>query len=187
MAGGLELPAPEVRASIFLQTARKHSLKTLKQLGSDDPWSPCTGQSGLTEGGGGPDVRPGSRLAGPQERPLAAPTPPFPPSLATPGPPASLAQSGLPAPPRPAALQRKATSRDSRQVARPFPQGPRDKPLQEQPSDGPSPARHQRQPGTQGSFSSDIWKRRERNRKTHSNRRSEVASKGQESEDLAVL
>ena len=98
MAGGLELPAPEVRASIFLQTARKHSLKMLKQLGSDDPWSPCTGQSGLTEGGGGPDVRPGSRLAGPQERPLAVPTPPFPPSLATPGPPASLAQSGLPAP-----------------------------------------------------------------------------------------
>lgn len=36
-------------------------------------------------------------------------------------------------------LQRKATSRDSRQVARPFPQGQRDKLLQEQPSDRPLP------------------------------------------------
>ena len=45
--------------------------------------------------------------------------------------------------PRPSAagrtLQRKATSRDSLQVARPFPQGPRDKLLQEQPGDRPLP------------------------------------------------
>ena len=96
VAGGLGLPAPEVRASIFLLTARNHSLKMLKQLGSDDPWSPCTSQSGPIEGGGGPHVRPGDQLSEPQERPLAVPTPPFPPSRSTPGPPASWLRPGSP-------------------------------------------------------------------------------------------
>lgn len=149
MAGGLELPAPEVRASVFLQTARNHSLKMLKQLGSDDPWSPCTSQSGPIEGGGGPDVRPGDQLAEPQERPLAVPTPAFPPSRTTPGPPASWLRPGSPplrGPPDPTEggnLQRQQPGRT------PLPTGSAISCSKSSPAAGPSPACHQQQPGTQ--------------------------------------
>lgn len=103
------------------------------------------------------------------------------------GPPQDHQLPGSDPAPRPSAarrtLQREATSRDSSQVACPFPQGQRDKLLQEQPSGRPLP----RMPSatTWNSEAPSLWifgrGERERNRKTHSNRRSEVASKGQES------
>ena len=94
-----------------------------------------------------------------------------------------LAQTRLPAPPRPAGPYRGRQPPETAARSHAPSHRVSDKLLQEQPSGRPLP----RMPSatTWNSEAHSLWifgsGERERNRKTHSNRRSEVASKGQES------
>lgn len=147
----------------------KPSLKMLKQLGSDIPGAPA--QASRVPSKVVVDQMSARRpaRAGPQERPQCQRHPSLP---AEPPQDHQLpAQTWPPLPPRPAGPYRGRQPPHAASRTFPLPPGSARQPLQEQPMPALSPHAISNNLELRGLFSLDIWKRGERNRKTHSNRR----------------